>query len=251
MAENAIKDILRDVLLHTNKLGIFEKVKISGTDKETVIETVDDDKTVIVKGVTKSPVADFADATIGLRRMDVLSGFLDVFDDENDTVKVVKEKRNGVESPSEIEFIREDGTDANYRFMLADIINQQLKEIKFKGATFDIEITPTAKNLKDLGTFERILGGANGESTFSPRTEDGNLYFYVGDAGGDRTKILVNEAPGGKLTHEFKWPLKIVLNILQLPSEKTTLSLNAKGLLQIEVDSGMGVYTYLLPSKGQ
>jgi hypothetical protein len=167
-------------------------------------------------------------------------------------VQVVRESRNGVESPSEIVFVREDGTDANYRFMLADVINQQLKEVKFKGATFDIEITPTAKNLKDLSVFEKILGGANGESTFSPRTEDGSLYFYVGDEGGDRTKILINEAPGGTLAHEFKWPLKIVLSILSLPSESTTMSfINSKGLMQIKVDSGVSEYTYLLPSTGQ
>lgn len=251
MAENAIRDILLDILAHTNKLGIFEKVKITGTDTETVIETVDEEKTVILKGVTNNPEPDFADATIGLRRMDVLSGFLGVFKEETDTVQVVNETRNGVDSPTEIEFVREDGTNANYRFMLADIINQQLKEIKFKGATYDIEFQPTTKNLQDLNVFERILGGANGESFFSPRTEDGKLYFYVGDEGGDRTKILINDAPGGTLTHEFKWPLKIVLNILQLPSAKTTISINGKGLLQIQIDSGMAEYTYLLPSKGQ
>ena len=66
----------------------------------------------------------------------------------------------------------------------------------------------------------------------------------------DRTKILVNEAPDGEMTHEFHWPLDIVLRILRLgDNANCVLSINAKGLLQIIVDSGIGTYTYLLPAK--
>ena len=250
MAENAIKDILKDVLKHTHGLGIFEMVKITGDLEKTVVETVDADKTVIFKGETLNPVPDFVDSTIGLSRMGVLQGYLSYpsFDSEDATVKVKFQERNGANVPVEVEFNSVEGTDANYRFMLADVINQQLKSIKFKGAEFDINIVPSAKNLKDLGYFNGVL--SQFESTFSPRTEDGKLYFYIGDAGGDRTKILVNEAPDGEMTHEFHWPLDIVLRILRLgDNANCVLSINAKGLLQIIVDSGIGTYTYLLPAK--
>lgn len=249
MADNQIKDVLKDFLRHTHSLGLFEMVKITGTTSETIVETVDPEKTVIFKGSTINPVADFAGNTIGLSRMSVLDGFLKVFDSEDDTVKVATQERNGNTVPTEVDFGRTDGTNANYRFMLADVINQQLKEIKFKGADYDINIVPSQKNLKDLTQFNSILGAF--ESTFSPRTEDGKLYFYIGDNGGDRTKILVSEAPGGTLTHEFKWPLDIVLKILRLgDNANIVMSFNAKGLLQIKIDSGIGEYTYLLPAKG-
>lgn len=249
MADNHIKDTLKDFLRHTHSLGIFEMVKITGTGEETVIESADPEKTVIFKGKTHNPVADFVDNTVGLSRMSVLDGFIKVFDGDDDTVTVSTQERNGNTVPTEVAFERVDGTKANYRFMLADIINQQLKEIKFKGADFDIDIVPSAKNLKDLTQFNSILGAF--ESTFSPRTEDGKLYFYIGDMGGDRTKVLVNEAPGGSITHEFKWPLDIVLKILRLgDNANIVLSINAKGLLQIKIDSGLGEYTYLLPAKG-
>ena len=247
---NYIKDTLKDVLKHTHNLGIFEMVKVTGTAEETNIETVDADKTVIFKGKTVNPVPDFVDSTVGLSRMNVLDGYLKYpdFDDADATVQVVKQDRNGEDVPTEVEFISVAGTDAHYRFMLADVVNQQLKEIKFKGAEFDINIVPSAKNLKDLGYLNGVL--SQFESTFSPRTEDGKLYFYIGDAGGDRTKILVNEAPDGEMTHEFHWPLDIVLRILRLgDNANCVLSINAKGLLQIIVDSGIGTYTYLLPAK--
>jgi hypothetical protein len=251
MADNYIKDTLKDVLKHTHNLGIFEMVKINGTTEETSVETVDAEKTVIFKGKTVNPVPDFVDNTVGLSRMSVLQGYLNYpdFDEESATVQVVKQSRNGEEVPTEVEFIAGNGTDASYRFMLADVINQQLKDIKFKGAEFDINIVPTQKNLKDLTYFNSVLSAF--ESTFSPRTEDGNLYFHIGDAGGDRTKVLVSEAVEGTIAHEFRWPLDIVLKILRLSdSSNVVMSFNTKGLLQIKVHSGLGEYTYLLPSKG-
>lgn len=251
MAENSIRDTLKDVLRHTHSLGIFEMVKITGTETETTVETVDADKTVIFKGTTVNPVADFVDQTVGLSRMSVLDGYLKFpgFEGDDATVQVNTQNRNGNEVPTEVQFVAADGTDAHYRFMLADIVNQQLKEIKFKGADFDVNIVPTQKNLKELQYFNSVLSAF--ESTFSPRTEGGKLYFYIGDSGGDRTKILISDAVDGEINHEFNWPLDILLKILRLSdSANVVLSINAKGLLQIRVHSGMGEYTYLLPAKG-
>ena len=249
MANNYIKDTLKDVLRHTHSLGIFEMVKINGTAEETAIETVDADKTVILKATTVNPVPDFVDATVGLSRMSVLDGYLKF---PVLTVMMVLyrllHKKGTMLKSVEVEFTSAEGTDAHYRFMLADVINQQLKDIKFKGAEFDVNIVPSAKNLKDLGYFNSVLGAF--ENTFSPRTEDGNLYFYIGGAGSDRTKVLVAEAVEGEITHEFYWPLDIVLRILRLgDNANIVLSINSKGLLQIIVDSGIGAYTYLLPAK--
>ena len=88
-------------------------------------------------------------------------------------------------------------------------------------------------------------------SLFAPKTKDGKLYFHIGDGVSDRTKILIAEGVDGDITHEFRWPLDIVLKILRLgDSANIVLSINNKGLLQIKVLSGLGEYTYLLPAKG-
>jgi len=247
---NYVNDIFKDILKHTHSLGIFDMVKVTGTLDETVLETVDADKTVIFKGKLKNPVPDFIDSTIGLSRMGVLDGALKFpgFDDDNATVSITKQERNGVDVPVEIEFKSPDGTDAHYRFMLADVINQQLKAIKFKGAEFDIEFTPTPKNLKDMTYWNSVLGAY--EQNFSPRTDGTSLYFHIGDGVSDRTKNLIGDNIEGTITQDWKWPLDIVLRILRLGDNGiATLSINNQGLLQIKVDSGMGEYTYLLPAR--
>ncbi len=247
---NYIKDTMKDILRHTHDLGVFEMVKIKGTAESTEVETVDADKTVIFKGELNNPVVDFVDATVGLSRMGVLKGYLQYpdFENENATVRVVTQDRNGESVPTEVEFISENGTDAHYRFMLADVINQQLKDIKFKGAEFDVDIEPSQKMMKDLTYFNTILAAY--EANFMPKTEDGALYFHVGDGGSDRTKILINNNVEGEINTDWKWPLDVVLKILRLGDNSSlVMSFNNQGLLQIKVDSGMGVYTYLLPAR--
>jgi hypothetical protein len=182
--------------------------------------------------------------------MGVLDGYLKFpgFDDENATVKVVTQNRNDEDVPVEVEFVSAEGTDAHYRFMLADVVNQQLKDIKFKGAEFDVNIVPSAKMLKDLSYFNSVIGAF--ETNFSPRTEDNKLYFYIGDEGSDRTKVLVAEGVDGEIKHDFRWNLDIVLKILRLgDNSNVVISFNGQGLCQIVVDSGLGVYTYLLPAR--
>jgi hypothetical protein len=193
---------------------------------------------------------DFVDSTIGLSRMGVLKGYLQYpdFDDDAAKVAVKTQDRNGETVPTEVEFVSANGTDAHYRFMLADVINQQLKDIKFKGAEFEVNIVPTQKMMKDLTYFNTVLAAY--EANFSPKTDNGALYFHVGDGGSDRTKILIDNNVEGEITTDWKWPLDVVLKILRLGDNSTVvMSFNNQGLLQLKVDSGMGVYTYLLPAR--
>ena len=251
MAENAIKDILKDVLRHTHNLGIFEMVKITGDLEKTEIQTADPDKTVIFQGKTVNPVPDFVDSTIGLPNMSVLNGYLNYpgFDSADAEIKVITQERNEETVPVEIAFKSVDGNDANYRFMLADVINQQMKDIKFKGAEFDVNIVPTAKNLKDLNYFNGILGSF--EAEFSPKTNGTDLTFHIGDGVSNRAKVHVNGNIDGTIKRDWKWPLDIVLKILRLgDNANVVMSINDQGLMQIKVLSGLGEYTYLLPAKG-
>ena len=133
--------------------------------------------------------------------------------------------------------------------MLADVINQQMKDIKFKGAEFDVNIVPTAKNLKDLNYFNGILGSF--EAEFSPKTNGTDLTFHIGDGVSNRAKVHVNGNIDGTIKRDWKWPLDIVLKILRLgDNANVVMSINDQGLMQIKVLSGLGEYTYLLPAKG-
>lgn len=245
-----IKDIFKDILKHTHALGFVEMVKISGTDSETVISAMDQDKTVIIQGKLHNPVADFIDATVGLSRMTVIDGLLKFpgFDSEDATVNINKQERNGDDVPVEVEFKSAEGHNAKYRFMLADVVNQQLKDVKMRDIDWDVSFVPSQKNLKDLGFFNNILGVY--ENSFTPKTEDGLLNFIIGQQNGDSSKIPVNNNVEGELKGTWSWELAKVITILRLSdSGNCVVSFSEAGAMQIDIDSGLGAYTYILPAK--
>ena len=245
-----IKDIFKDVLRHSHALGFIEMVKISGDESSTTIEAMDADKTVILKGKLHNPVADFIDQTVGLSRMSVLDGYLKFpgFGDENAKVNIETQSRNGEDIPVEISFESAEGHSGSYRFMLADVINQQLKTVKMKEIPWDVTIVPTQKNLKDLGYFNGVLGGF--EPVFSPTTENGALYFNIGEGAGDKGKLPINNNVDGDLSGNWKWEIDKALSILRLSdSANCTVSFSNAGAMQIVIDSGLGEYTYILPAK--
>ena len=45
-----MRDQLLDIVQHTHGLGIIDLVKITGTEKETLINTIAEDRSVIVDG---------------------------------------------------------------------------------------------------------------------------------------------------------------------------------------------------------
>ena len=53
-----MKDNLQDLIQHTHSLGI-DLIKVTGTETETQISAIAEDKSVIVNGTLNSPVAEF------------------------------------------------------------------------------------------------------------------------------------------------------------------------------------------------
>ena len=54
-----MKDYLKDLIDHTHGLGNIDLIKVTGTETETTINAIAEDKAVIVSGTFKAPIADF------------------------------------------------------------------------------------------------------------------------------------------------------------------------------------------------
>ena len=57
--ENLMKDFLQDLVAHTHSLGFLPLVKVTATNKETAIESMAEDRSVIVNAKTHQPVDNF------------------------------------------------------------------------------------------------------------------------------------------------------------------------------------------------
>lgn len=245
-----MRDILLDIVKHTHSLGFIQAVKIDGNDgSETNIEAMDDDRSVVLKGKLHNAVQDFK-GVIGLGKLGVLSGYLnfDGYSDAQSTIGVVKRERNGEQVAEELQFDSPKGYSANYRFMVSQLIEEKLKTVKFKGVNWDLTIQPTQQNLKDLSYFAGVMGSV--ESTFVAKTDGTDLKFYIGDGSNDRVEIPFASNVSASLKKGWAWPLAQTLSILKLSdTSNASISFSEQGAMKITIDSGIGLYDYILPAR--
>jgi hypothetical protein len=243
-----MKDILTDIVTHTHSLGIIPLVKITGDDKETVIESMAEDRSVIINAKTKTPVDEF-DGVFGMPNLDKLSLHLRNPEyKENAKIEVVKAERNGKEIPVSLHFENEGGDFVNdYRFMNSEIINEKLKTVKFKGATWDVEFEPTMAAVSRL----KLQAAAHSEeNVFQVKTDNGNLVFSFGDASTHAGSFVFQSDVKTKLKQSWAWPVTQVMSILNLDGDKTMKIADA-GAMMITVDSGLATYDYILPAQSK
>lgn len=237
-------DQFKDIVKHTHSLGFIEMVKLVGTANDAKIEAIDADKTVVIYGDLYQPVKDI-ETTVGLSRLAQLKGFIDLHD--KSTVSVVSELRGGVTAPTELKFDNGDGEVAAYRFMSETMANEQIKVPPFKGATWDVTIKPEKKKIDRLNAYQGILGGF--EKRFVVSTSKDVLNFSIGTGPTDRSNVPFASGITGSLKHQWSWPLTQVLSILKLnDNEDVTMHFSDMGALKIDVDSGTGKYSYILPA---
>jgi hypothetical protein len=243
-----MKDILQDIVAHTHSLGFLPLVKISGEDKTTTIESMAEDRSVIVSATAHKPVAEFK-GTFGMPNLDKLNLHLKNPEyKENAQINVVTADRNGTVVPTGLHFENQAGDFQNdYRFMNSDIINEKLKSVKFKGAAWDVEFEPTLSSIQRL----KLQAEAhNEESVFQVRTDSGNLVVFFGDAASHAGSFVFQANVTGKLKHTWAWPVTQVRSILNLGG-KVTMKIADAGAMQITVDSGIAEYNYILPAQSK
>ena len=243
-----MKDFLQDLVAHTHSLGFLPLVKISATDTETVIESMAEDRSVIVNAKTHALV-DNLEGTFGMPNLNKLDLHLKCPEyKENAKINVVKAQRNGEEIPTGLHFVNAAGDFENdYRFMNQDIINEKLKSVKFKGAKWDIEFQPSMASIQRL----KFQAQAHTEETvFQVKTDNDNLVFSFGDASTHAGSFVFQSGITGKLKQTWSWPVVQMMSILNLSGD-ITMKIADAGALQITVDSGIAEYNYILPAQSK
>ena len=134
--------------------------------------------------------------------------------------------------------------------MSEQMANEQIRVPPFKGATWEVVVEPTKGKIDELVYFSGVLGGF--ESTFTVSTNKGSLHFSIGNGPTNRHSFVFAKDVTGTLKHQWSWPLAQVLSILKLSaSSETKMYFSDMGALKIDVDSGLGKYSYILPARSK
>jgi len=243
-----MKDFLQDLVAHTHNLGFLPLVKITSSDKNLSIESMAEDRSVILNAKTKETVEEI-EGTFGMPNLNKLDIILKCPEyKENFTINVVKQERNGETIPTGLHFQNGAGDFENdYRFMNQDVINEKLKSVKFKGANWDIEFNPSMASIQ---RFKFKSAAHSEENNFQVTTKDGNLVFNFGDDSTHAGNFVFQAGVNGKLKQTWSWPVTQVQSILNLTGD-ITMRIADAGALNITIDSGIAVYDYILPAQSK
>ena len=240
-----MRDHLLDLVSHTFDLGCIDLIKITGTDKETVISGLAEDRSVVVEGEFAAPVADFI-GTFGMPNLGKLKVILNTQEYKENAKLALTRKATG--APDGIDFENAAGDfKNNYRFMASEIVNEKLKTVKFKGVQWHIEFEPTVAAIQRL----KMQAAANAEEVnFQAKTENGDLKFFFGDHSTHAGNFVFQSGVTGVLKRAWSWPIKTVISILDLYGDKV-MRISDDGAAQITVNSGLATYNFILPAQSK
>ena len=243
-----MKDILQDVVAKTHALGFLSLVKVNSENDATTIESMAEDRSVILNSTTHNSVSEF-NGTFGMPNLDKLALHLKNPEYQKDAkIDVVTADRNGEVIPTHIHFENASGDFENdYRFMNKQIIEEKLKSVKFKGATWNVTFQPS---MAAIGRMKLQSAAHSEEPTFNVSTKDSDLVFSFGDASTHAGTFVFEAGIEGTLAHTWSWPVAQVQAILNLDGD-ITMSISDQGAMQISIDSGLAKYDYILPAQSK
>jgi hypothetical protein len=240
-----MKDHLLDLVSHTHDLGCIDLVKITGTETETTIAGIAEDRSVVVDARFAGPVPEFM-GVFGMPNLNKLKILLNLPEYKENAKQNIKRRDTGVLESIQFENAAGDFKNS-YRFMATEIINEKMKTMKFKGANWHVTFEPTAASILRL----KMQSQANAEEpVFQVRTDNSDLKFFFGDHSTHAGDFVFQAGVTGQIKRAWSYPVAAVINILSLTGDKV-MKLSDDGVMQITVDSGLAVYNYLLPAQSK
>lgn len=240
-----MRDHLLDLVEHTHDLGCIDLVKITGTDKETDIFGIAEDRSVIAEGKFAGPVAEFI-GLFGMPNLAKLKILLNLGEYKEEANLSITKKTDG--SPDGINFENKTGDfKNNYRFMAAEIVTEKAKTAKMRPVTWHVEFEPTIASIQRL----KMQAQANAEEpTFQVKTDGNDLKFVFGDHSTHSGNFVFQSGVSGQLKRAWSYPILHVISILNLTGNKT-MRFSDDGVAEITVDSGLAVYSYKIPAQSK
>jgi hypothetical protein len=243
-----MQDLLKDIVSHTNKLGFLNIVKITGTDEETLIDSMAEDRTVVMYAKTTTPYPELV-GSFGMPQLEKLRYLLEGKEYQEDAkIDLVTATRNNETIPVGLHFENKDGDFKNdYRFMNKEVIDEKLKTVKFKGVNWNVTVSPSVNSTQRF----QFQSGANTEHThFLAKTDGDKLIFSFGDVASHAGEFVFATGVTGKISKSWTYPVVPVLSILKIAdANNTKMSFSDGGALRLELDSGIATYEYIIPAK--
>ena len=241
-----IKDYIQDLVKNVISTGFFDKIKVTADKKDIIIEAMEKDKDVVFKGKFAKPLSEL-NGEFGLSNLSLLSHIISDSEFSSNDSKLEVEYDKTSKVPNELNYENKSKSYINYRFMSTKLIPDQPK---FVEPQWDVVVKPTKSSIQQFGW--AATGLAAYEQYFTPAIENGDLKFFIGDAGGANQRGGVVFASGltEKFNSQHKWKISHMQAVLKLAeSTDCEMAFSSKGAIQVKVNTGVGEYRFIFPAK--
>lgn len=243
-----MKDQIQDLVKNVVGTGFFDKIKVTADGKGVTIEAMEKEKEVILKGSFNGPVPGLI-GEFGLSNLSLLGHISSdqEFSSPDSKINVVYDDRNGEKVPTELGYVNKSKTFVNYRFMSKQLVPDQPK---FVEPAWEVTVRPSKANIQQFAWAANGLGAY--EQYFIPKVQDGDLRFYIGeeDAANQRGGVVFATGLTQQFDGQNRWKINHLQSVLKLAeSSDCEMSFSTKGVIQVKISTGVGVYKFLFPSK--
>lgn len=238
-----MREVLSDIIRQTSSL--FDKLKVTGTEEETVIRGEDESKVLFLKATLTKPAVEFQ-GEFGIPNLSLLSGLLNFanYKTEDASFNVTRKKIKGVETVTEFEFRDANGVGADFRTMSGDMIQI------FGSARpipWDIKFSPDKAKIAEFSQLAGLYSEV--DKFFTPRVQHGNLVFDIGgmETSGHRVSTVFArdvEKISGSGSHFSSQQFLSMLKIAG--SYPMTVCVYGLGIIGVEVETPHAQYNYYL-----
>ena len=239
-------NILKEIVQYTASIDL-DLVKITGDHKDTRLEAIASDKSVVVKARFLTQIPEFIGTSAspriaGLPNLGRLNVILNIPEYRENAVLTTTTRSTGeLES---IIFNNSQGDFTNtYRLMAAAVVNSLVPSVSLRTPTWNLDFEPQNLNIQKFRYQVQALSDSIHFQTF---TKNGNLYFELGEVSSHQGNFVFS-AVTSTLAEKASWPVKQVLAILTLAGDKR-MRISDAGVMQIVVNSGVAEYEYLIPA---
>jgi hypothetical protein len=244
----ALKDYIKDLTTYVTPTGFFDKIKISASNKEILVEALEKEREVILKGKFSQPLAEL-EGEFGLSNLSLLQTITSDQEFANSETKmtVTYETKSAEKVPTELAYQNKSKSHINYRFMAKQLLPDQPK---FHDPKWDVVITPSKASIQQFSWAANGLSAY--EQYFIPRIVDKELKFFIGEdnAATQRGGVVFASDRTEVFDSDHKWKIVQILAVLKTADScDCEMAFSTKGAIQITLNTGVGTYRYIFPAK--
>lgn len=240
---------LKDVIQYIKPIGVFDLLKLSGTKKMVELVSVSEDRSVILFGNFLTPIEGLITETVGLGRLNVLSGYYTFFD--NNTKKanatLMTQDRGGVITPIGVSFSNNLDT-FHYRFVSKSHVDRLVNINNKPKITWDYEFTVNDAQFSNFQSVSSVF--ISKQPLFSLSVKNGIVLATIGDdisADGGSVAIGETSNPNVNVQPGPRWNIKNFTMIVK--NSTKTVKVSTEGALFINIKTASGSYDFYILAK--